>query len=248
MKNFPKNKKPELSILSSRPAMGKTSFAIQLATTVADDIKVLYVSNETIENKIIANLTGIDLRKIISTELKPNEVLEIENKKELLNRLRISTIENLQLTEINSISIIRENIFKHKAELVFIDGINWRDFKAKQYSMQNYISYFEKLRDLTIEFNIEIIVLHELDRTVEKKGNGSKPDLSDLINESFLIDLASSIQFLYRPKYYGLQYASPEFKDKHILEVVFAKDDNDKHPSYMYFEINTEFNQFSPRT
>lgn len=248
MNNFPKNNKPELTILSSRPAMGKTSFAIQIATTVADEIKVLYISNEPIENKIVANLTGIDLRKIISTNLKPNEILEVENKKELLNRLPISTIENLQLTEENSITIIKENIIKHKAELVFIDGINWRDFKAKQNSMQNYIKYFERLKDLTIEFNIEIIVLHELDRAVEKKENGSKPDLTDLKNESFLIDLASSIQFLYRPKYYGLQYTSLEFKDKHILEVIFAKDDNDKRPSYIFFEINKEFNQFSPST
>ncbi len=239
------NNQAELTLISSRPGMGKTSFAIQLATSVVDKRKTLYISNETIENKIIANLTGIELKLIKSSRLTPRQIVEIQNKKELLNKLNFSIIENFQFTMKNSVATIRENILTAGAELVFVDGINWKDFKESKEDILSYINFFKELKNLSNEFKIEIIVLHELDRTVEKKKTGSKPDLTDLINESFLIELATSIQFLYRPKYYGLQYDNSKFNEKHILEVFCAKDDKYEQSS-MFFEINPEFNQFTP--
>jgi replicative DNA helicase len=86
-----------------------------------------------------------------------------------------------------------------------------------------------------------MLVLHELDRTVEKKDKNSLPDLSDLKNENFLTTITDNIFFLYRPTYYGLNDYHSQFKGKHIMEVIcFEKEKKEIN----FFEINANFNQF----
>lgn len=229
------------SILSSRPAMGKTSFAIQLACSIDSNESILYVSNESILNKTLAHLTGISIDKInadnLSTEEK-NVVIKASQKR---NTLSFIAIENIILTQKDSLLAIRQAIDLHQPKGVIIDGISWRDFKNKKCTQNEYIKFFKELKNIAQEYKIEMLVLHELDRTVEKKGLGSIPDLSDLKNESFLKTITDNIFFLYRPMYYGIADYYPQFIGKQIMEVIsFEKEKKE----IILYEINSNFNQF----
>ena len=90
--------KSSLSILSSRPAMGKTSFAIQLACTVNQEMPFLYISNETITNKTIAHLTGISLNKINSNNLSIEESVAVTKANQKLKSIAFNILENVQFT------------------------------------------------------------------------------------------------------------------------------------------------------
>lgn len=235
--------KSSLSILSSRPAMGKTSFAIQLACAANSDVPFLFVSNETITNKTIAHLTGILLDKINTNNLSIEESIAIAKANQKLNSMvTFNILENVQLTNKDSLLAIRKTIALHQPKGVIIDGISWRDFKNSQYTQNDYIEYFKELKNIAQEYKIEMLVLHELDRTVEKKDKNSLPDLSDLKNENFLTTITDNVFFLYRPTYYGLNDYHPQFKDKHIMEVIcFEKEKKEIN----FFEINANFNQFN---
>jgi len=231
-----------LSILSSRPAMGKTSFAIQLACTVNPGVPFLYISNETITNKTIAHLTGISLDKINSTNLSIKESVAVTKANQKLKSMALNVLENIQLTTKDSLQTIRQVVISKQPKGVIIDGINWRDFKNSQYTLNDYIDYFNDLKSLSDEYKIDILVLHELDRTVEKKDKNSLPDLSDLKNENFLTTITDNIFFLYRPTYYGLNDYHQQFKGKHIMEVIcFEKEKKEIN----FFEINANFNRFT---
>jgi replicative DNA helicase len=121
-----------LSILSSRPAMGKTSFAIQLACTVNPGVPFLYISNETITNKTIAHLTGISLDKINSTNLSIKESVAVTKANQKLKSMALNVLENIQLTTKDSLQTIRQVVISKQPKGVIIDGINWRDFKNSQ--------------------------------------------------------------------------------------------------------------------
>lgn len=235
--------KSSLSILSSRPAMGKTSFAIQLACAVNPDVPFLYISNETITNKTIAHLTGISLDKINTNNLSIEESNAITKANQKLNLMvAFNILENVQFTNKDSLQTIRQAVISKQPKGVIIDGINWRDFKNNQCTQNDYIQYFNELKGIADEYQIDILVLHELDRTVEKKDNNSVPDLTDLKNESFLTTITDTIFFLYRPMYYGITDYYPQFKEKQIIEVIcFEKGKKESN----LFEINSAFNQFT---
>lgn len=234
--------KSSLSILSSRPAMGKTSFAIQLACTVNPKVPFLYISNETITNKTIAHLTGISLDKINTNNLSMEESVAVTKANQKLKSMAFNILENIQFTTKDSLQTIRQAIISKQSKGVIIDGINWRDFKNNQCTQNDYIQYFNELKSIAEEYNIDLLVLHELDRTVEKKDKNSLPDLSDLKNETFLTTITDNIFFLYRPTYYGLNDYHPQFKGKHIMEVIcFEKEKKEIN----FFEINADFNQFT---
>lgn len=233
--------KSSISILSSRPAMGKTSFAIQLACTVNPEVPFLYISNETITNKTIAHLTGISLDKINSNNLSIEEIVAVTKANQKLKSMAFNILENVQFTTKDSLQTIRQAIISKQPKGVIIDGINWRDFKNNQCTQNDYIQYFNELKSIAEEYNIDFLVLHELDRTVEKKDNNSVPDLTDLKNESFLTTITENIFFLYRPMYYGITDYYPQFKEKQMIEVIcFEKGKKESN----LFEINTGFNQF----
>ncbi len=231
-----------LSILSSRPSMGKTAFAIQLACSMDPKESILYVSNESITNKTLAHLTGISVDKINVNNLSIDESKAVTSANQKLNTKSFIALENILLTNKESLQAIRQAIALHLPKGVIIDGISWRDFKNSQYTQNDYIEYFKELKNIAQEYKLEIMVLHELDRTVEKKGLGSIPDLRDLKNESFLTTITDNIFFLYRPTYYGLNDYHPQFKGRQIMEVIcFEKEKKEVN----LFEINANFNQFT---
>lgn len=238
--------KSSLSILSSRPAMGKTSFAIQIACTVNPEVPFLYISNENITNKTISHLTGISIDKIKTNNLSIEESNAITNANQKLKSMALNVLENVQLTTKDSLQTIRQAIISKRPKGVIIDGINWRDFKNNQCTQNDYIEYFNELKSIADEYQIDLLVLHELDRTVEKKGNNSVPDLTDLKNEAFLTTITENIFFLYRPEYYGLADYYPKFKYKHIIEVTCFEKGKKMPSENNLFEINANFNQFTP--
>ena len=234
--------KSSLSILSSRPSMGKTSFAIQLACSMNSNESILYVSNESIINKTLAHLTGISVNKINADNLSIEEKNAVIKAFQKRNTLSFIALENILLTQKDSLQAIRQAIDLHQPKGVIIDGISWRDFQNSQYTQNDYIDYFKELKSLSDEYKIDMLVLHELDRTVEKKDKNSLPDLSDLKNENFLTTITDNIFFLYRPTYYGLNDYHSQFKGKHIMEVIcFEKEKKEIN----FFEINANFNQFT---
>ena len=82
---------PKLIFLAGRPGMGKTTFAIDVASNIClkQDIPVLIlsieVSKNSVINRIISKETKIDISKIRLNELNDIEKINVQKKDRLLN-------------------------------------------------------------------------------------------------------------------------------------------------------------------
>jgi replicative DNA helicase len=90
-------------------------------------------------------------------------------------------------------------------------------------------SVSNKIQKLTRKLNIPIIVLSQLSRTIESRGD-KRPSLSDLRSSGNIEQDASIVIGLFRPDYYAIAEArasnQPEPEMTHILDYVILKNRN----------------------
>lgn len=196
----------DLIVIGARPAMGKTSFALNIARNVAvcAKKKVLFFSLELSREQLT--------QRILSTEAR------IQSTKFTTGRF---TTEELQL-------ISRASVFLSDAELYFDDtaNITVSEIKAKVRRLKDVdfiiIDYLQlmspfkstdnraldmaeitlSLKKMAEELNIPVFVCTQLSRSIEKKGRSPKPLLSDLRDIGSIVQDADIVLMLYREGYY----------------------------------------------
>lgn len=208
----------ELIIIGGRPSMGKTAFALNLVDKIAvtDNKSCLYFSLEDSAQRLVERL----IREISGVEL-PKHLSDTEKKKIM------SASETLQKTRLIiddkavSIEQIEETARNCAVEstLDFI-VVDYLQLVSNQDSncLQSTIScVVRKLKTLAKELDLPVVVLSQLNRTVEKLPD-HRPRLIDLKGSSDIEDIADKVLLLYRDEYYYY-----ESERRGIMEVNVAK-------------------------
>lgn len=201
--------KGDLIIIAARPSMGKTAFALNLATNIAKQKKVaifsLEMSSIQLFNRILSSISFIPGNKI----RHPKSLTTLEMKK-----LYVATrnIKNLQLFVDDSAGLkLTDLVWKarrlHKSvqiDLLVIDylqliSISSRISENRQIEVAIISSTLKKLAR---ELDIPIIALSQLSRRVEQREN-KIPMMSDLRESGAIEQDADLIMFLYREAYYN---------------------------------------------
>ena len=215
----------DLIILAARPAMGKSAFAINLATNVAVQsgkgvaIFNLEMSKEQVGNRILCSEAMVDSNKIRTGQVEDEDWVKLAS---TLGRLSEAPIY-IDDTAGNSIMEIRAKCRKLKLEkdigLVVIDYLQLIQGSGKKNaSREQEISEISRsLKILAKELNIPVIALSQLSRSVEKRDD-KRPMLSDLRESGAIEQDADIVIFLYRDDYYNED--SPK---KNVAEVILAK-------------------------
>ena len=196
----------DLIILAARPGMGKTSFALNIATRVAMQQKVpvaifsLEMTKEQLTNRILSAEAGIDSQAFRTGALRAED----------WEYLALAT-EKL-----------------HDAPIYMDDtsGITITEMKAKiENRVQEISSITRNLKIMAKEMNVPIIALSQLSRAVEKQGNNSshRPQLSDLRDSGSIEQDADCVLFLYRDSYYASQNPDGAEVDADTAECIVAK-------------------------
>nr|QJH88362.1 dnaB [Pterocladia lucida] len=194
--------KGDLIILAGRPSMGKTSFAINIAYyTISNYILGLCIfslemSKEQIFNKLISIASQIPIYKIVSNQITNQEW---ESLRTICNKLLNYTIyinDNPNLS-IDKIIYTCQTLSKDKnyIQMMIIDYLQLIQIEnTNNISRSQELSYItRKLKILAQQLNIPIIVLSQLNRSIENRVN-KKPMLSDL-KESGCIEHNQLINF-----------------------------------------------------
>ena len=189
----------ELTIIGARPAVGKTTFALQIAEKVANrGKKVAYVSLEMSEEqliqKLIAKNTNINSRKIRNGDLDETQIEKIMDACSDLSKLPISfltktsTIQQIELE-------VRRLKNKGQLDLLIIDYLqlvkNVGYFKSRE---QEVADISRTLKLLSLELNIAIIALCQLNRNANK----CEPTLADIRESGAIEQDADNVIFLYK--------------------------------------------------
>jgi replicative DNA helicase len=219
-------RKGNLHILAARPAMGKTTLALNIAKHVAmkEKIPTVFVSlemtNDQLVEKLITEDAGVDSQLLQNTTKLTEQ--DWKNVAHACNRITESSLylDDSHRIRASDLAIrLRRFTALQPVGLVIIDYIQ---IMAPERSADRNKEVSETsgiLQGLAKELNIPILALSQLSRDVEKRNN-KIPVLSDLRDSGTLEQDAATVMFLYRDDYYN---PPPEPEDPSLVNLIIAK-------------------------
>ena len=215
----------ELILVAARPAMGKTAFALNIATNAALRANVpvaifsLEMSKDQLVNRMLCSEAMVDSNKVRTGKL------DEEDWTKLAEAIGPLSEAGVYIDDTPGISVmeIRTKCRKLKMEknigLVVIDYLQLISGSNKRNgSREQEISEISRaLKVLAKELNVPVIALSQLSRGAEKRDD-KRPMLSDLRESGAIEQDADIVMFLYRDDYYNKESA-----EKDIAEVIIAK-------------------------
>lgn len=215
----------ELILIAARPAMGKSAFALNIATNAAlrgntpVAIFSLEMSKEQMVNRILCSEAMVDSNKVRTGKL------EDEDWGKLAGAIGPLSETGIYVDDTPGISVmeIRAKCRKLKLEknigLVVIDYLQLvQGSNKRNASREQEISEISRsLKILAKELNVPVIALSQLSRAVEQRPD-HRPMLSDLRESGAIEQDADIVMFLYRDDYYN-----EDSDKKNIAEIIIAK-------------------------
>jgi replicative DNA helicase len=221
--------KSDLIILAARPAMGKTSLAINVAQNAAKRYNArvaifsLEMSNEQLAQRLLSMETGIDSHRLRLGQLHEEEwpiLLEAAN---VLAGTNIF-IDDTPAASVNEIRTKCRRLYaEHGLDMVLIDYMQLMSGQGgsgggRNENRQQEISYISRsLKALARELNVPVIALSQLSRAVESRSD-KRPMLSDLRESGSIEQDADVVLFIYRDDYYN-----EDSEQQNIADVIVAK-------------------------
>ena len=215
----------DLVIVAARPAMGKSAFALNIATNAAVRANTpvaifsLEMSKEQMTNRILCSEAMVDSNKVRTGKIEDDDWTKLAEASGTLSTSQIFIDDTPGI----SIMEIRAKCRKLKLEknigLVVIDYIQLvQASNKKNASREQEISEISRsLKILAKEIGVPVIALSQLSRSVEQRPD-HRPMLSDLRESGAIEQDADIVMFLYRDDYYN-----EDSEKKNIAEVILAK-------------------------
>ena len=227
--------KSDLILLAARPGMGKTSFALNIATRVAMQQKVpvaifsLEMTKEQLTNRILSSEAGIDSQAFRTGALRAEdwEYLALATEKLHDAPIYMDDTSGITITEMKAkIRRVNQDPARPNVGLIVIDYLQLMTTgQRSENRVQEISSITRNLKIMAKEMNVPIIALSQLSRAVEKQGNNSshRPQLSDLRDSGSIEQDADCVLFLYRDSYYASQNPDGAEVDADTAECIVAK-------------------------
>ena len=219
-------KKTELILLAARPAMGKSAFALNIATNVALRARVpavifsLEMSKEQCAHRILCSQAMVDSRDFENGNLQDKDWQKIA-----VASGEIAESAGIFIDDTPGITVgeIRAKCRKLKLEknigLIVIDYLQLIQGNTRTNSREQEIAEISRsLKIIAKEVDVPIIALSQLSRALEAREN-HRPMLQDLRESGSIEQDADIVMFIYRDDYYRKDEAPPT----NIAEIIVAK-------------------------
>ncbi|MBQ9833778.1 MAG: replicative DNA helicase [Bacilli bacterium] len=200
----------EMIILAARPGMGKTAFALNIATNAASTTNKaiavfnLEMSAEMLVNRMISSVGQIDSYKLQTGRLENNDWKRYNEALSQLAETNIYIEDNAGITSSEIRAKCRRLAQKPEGlGLVVIDYLQLVTTGNKRVeSRQVEVSEISRsLKTMALELDVPVIALAQLSRSAEKREN-SQPMLADLRESGSLEQDADMVLFINRKDYY----------------------------------------------
>ena len=218
----------ELILIAARPAMGKTAFALNIATNAAVKANVpvavfsLEMSKEQLVNRILCSESMVDSNKVRTGKLEEDDWTKLAGAIGPLSEAEIfiDDTPGINITEIRA--KCRKLKLEKNIGMVVIDYLQLIQGSNKRGgSREQEISEISRsLKILAKELDVPVIALSQLSRAAEQRPD-HRPMLSDLRESGAIEQDADIVMFLYRDDYYN-----KDTELKGIAEIIIAKQRN----------------------
>lgn len=244
--------KSDLIIIAGRPSMGKTALSLNILINVIQYSKLpvlffsLEMSKKQIMYRLLAMETNINQMRLRNGKLSKNEWIKLNKIVNILSKLPlfIDDTPNLSIQTIRS--KIKTILFEQaQIGLIIIDYLQLMEnskIDSRNNRVQELSQITRSLKIIAREFNIPIIALSQLNRSVENRLD-KKPLLSDLRESGSIEQDADLVIMIYRKNYYNMV---DEIKDNkpNEIELIIAKQRNGPIGN-IKLEFNEKTNKFN---
>ena len=227
----------DLIILAARPGMGKTSFALNIATNVAKKQKIpvaifsLEMTKDQLTSRILSAEAGIDSQAFRTGKLKDEDWDDLARASEMLHDAPIymDDTSGITIPEVKAkIRRINQDPSRPDIGLVIIDYLQlMTSGRRTENRVQEISDITRNLKIMAKELNVPVIALSQLSRSAEKGTGRSdhRPQLSDLRDSGSIEQDADVVLFLYRQAYYNSHQdgAEEQQADERTAECIVAK-------------------------
>ena len=222
--------KGDLVIVGARPGMGKTSFALNIATNVAKTSKKavaifsLEMSGEQLVTRLLSSEALVDSSRLRTGQLKTEDWDNIAGVISTLSGCDIYIDDTSAITTAEMKSKLRRI---SNLGLVVVDYIGLMQSTANTDNRAQQVGEISRnLKIMAKDFGIPIVCCAQLNRGTESRsGDGKKPTLADLRDSGSIEQDADIVLFLYRDEYYkdisGAEGGSED--SANTAEVIIAK-------------------------
>ncbi|MGD1852334.1 MAG: replicative DNA helicase, partial [Cyanophyceae cyanobacterium] len=216
----------DLIIVAGRPAMGKTSFVLNIARSISAIHKLpvaiysLEMSKEQLVYRILSSEAQIESGRLRAGRIGQHEWLTLGN--------AISTLSDMKLfiddTADIAITEMRSKVRRLQAEngglgMVIIDYLQLMETGGDN-RVQELSKITRSLKGLARELGVPVLALSQLSRGVESRTN-KRTMMSDLRESGSIEQDADLVIMLYRDEYYN-----PDTPDRGIAEIIITKHRN----------------------
>ncbi|HTM05804.1 MAG TPA: replicative DNA helicase [Patescibacteria group bacterium] len=216
----------DLVIAAGRPSMGKTAFALSIASYAARSGYVvgffsLEMAAEQLTLRILSSESGIAHHSIRNATITSDEWIQLTNVAAQLAQTKIFIDDTAALNVMELRAKARKLKTEHNLQFLIIDYLQLIHTDRQYENRHQEVSVISRsLKALAKELNIPIFALSQLSRAVDSRMD-KRPLLSDLRESGAIEQDADLIMFLYRDSVYN-----PETEDDSIAEIIVGKQRN----------------------
>ena len=199
--------KSDMIIIAARPGVGKTSLAMNIVTNAALDSKAkcavfsLEMGREQLAQRMLFSVANVSMAKALRGDLNESDWAKIWKAEKKLKEADIFIDDNAMNTPNQVLSKCRKLKREKGLDLIAIDYLGLMKSDEKTDNRQNEVaSISRQLKILAKEINVPVLVLCQLNRSVEQRDNGKpgKPVLSDLRESGSIEQDADTVWFIHR--------------------------------------------------
>lgn len=247
--------KSDLVILAARPSMGKSVLALNFAHKVATKSEMpvlifsLEMSKDQLVDRMLAMESGVDAWNIRTGQLSNDDWEKISTAMGTLAEAPIYIDDTAGITVSDLRTKARREQHQRQLGLIIVDYLQLMSggsrFGSESNRVQEISEISRGLKSIARELNVPIIVLSQLNRSVESR-NPQIPQLSDLRESGSIEQDADMVMFIYRDEYYN-----PENTEKpNVADILIRKHRNGPIGSVeLFFDANKQiFKSLDRRT
>jgi replicative DNA helicase len=198
--------KSDFIIIAGRPSMGKTALSLNIVINIIQYSKLpilffsLEMSKEQIMYRLLAMESNVNQMRLRNGKLSQNDWIKVNKMVTILSKLPLFIDDSSDLSIQNIRSKIKTLMFEqNQVGLVIIDYLQlMQNSRLKiENRVQELSQITRSLKIIAREFNIPIIALSQLSRSVENRVE-KRPVLADLRESGSIEQDADLVLMLYR--------------------------------------------------
>ena len=221
----------DLVVVAGRPSMGKTSFSMNLIEYAAinQDLPVAVFSMEMpgaqLATRMLSSLSRVNSTRLRTGQLENDDWPKLTSAIGLLNQKNVYIDDTPALSPLEVRTRARRLAAEHEhglgmIMLDYLQLMRGNDSGNNENRTLEISNITRSLKGLAKELDCPIIVLSQLNRSLEQRPN-KRPVMSDLRESGAIEQDADLIMFIYRHEVY-----EPETEQKGLAEIIIGKQRN----------------------